>query len=59
VLNASAEDVCWTLPPLCAERGWFVCIDTSQAGATEPIAWREPIYQVKGLSVALFQARTV
>ena len=59
VLNGSTEDVGWTLPQLCAERGWFVCFDTSQAADVEPTAWRDPVYQVKGRSVALFQTRTV
>jgi isoamylase len=53
VINGSGEDVAWTLPPICAERGWFVGVDTSQAEEAHITAWRDPIYQVRGGSLAL------
>jgi isoamylase len=59
VFNGSTEDVAWTLPQLCAERAWFVRIDTSQTSDAQPLAWRDPVYQVKGRSVAILQMRTL
>jgi glycogen operon protein len=58
VFNGSVEDVSWTLPQPGIERGWSICIDTSVAAGAEPAAWHELVYEVKGRSVALFQART-
>ena len=58
VFNGSTEDVTWTLP-FCAERAWFVRIDTSQTADGEPMAWPDPVYPIKARSVAVLQMRTM
>jgi glycogen operon protein len=59
VMNASEEDVPWTLPALDdGRRAWFACLDTSQPTVAEPTIWLEPVLTVKNRSFVLLQART-
>jgi glycogen operon protein len=59
IINGGAEDVMWTLPPVCAEREWLVGIDTSQMDEAPTTPWHDPIYPVRGRSVALLHTRTL
>ena len=56
LINASSDDVTWTLPVDARAARWSLRLDTSQSTEERTASWLETSCEIKGRSLMLLQA---